>query len=371
MSIQKLLSRLFWKDILVDGHNRYEICTKHKLPFKTNSMIFDDREEVEIWIIQNQFGRRNLDMYQKAKLALKLESVIAIKAKKNLVLTAKNADNYNPKKQDSVYQKSDDLKNLENNEPISKPILSITPINTNKELALIAGISHDTIAKVKKIQEKATPEQKERLENSAASINEIYKVIRKEENRIDRVAHIIQTSTNFKPLNNAITCRYPIIYVDCPFRYEHTYDKSDAIENNYPTMTLSELCELPVQDISTPDSILYFWSPAPKVAESLEIIKAWGFTYRTCAIWDKKSMGLGHWFRAQHELLLLAVKGNPPIPKEENRYSSVYSEARGNHSVKPLHYYEIIETMYPEFPKIELFARQKREGWAVWGNQVE
>ena len=101
----------------------------------------------------------------------------------------------------------------------------------------------------------------------------------------------------------------------------------------------------------------------------MEVLTAWGFNYRTCAVWDKQKIGMGYYFRQQHELLLVAVRGKPPIPKPENRPSSVLSYPRGKHSEKPQEVYEIIEAMYPEMPKLEMFCRSPRKGWGVWGNQ--
>ena len=83
----------------------------------------------------------------------------------------------------------------------------------------------------------------------------------------------------------------------------------------------------------------------------------------------KRLIGTGYWFRGQHELLLLGTKGKPPIPCPEHRVSSVLTKQRTEHSKKPKDYYSIIEKMV-EPPRLELFAREKREGWDAWGNQV-
>jgi len=125
-----------------------------------------------------------------------------------------------------------------------------------------------------------------------------------------------------------------------------------------------------VADIVTPDAVLFLWATSPKVAESLRVIDAWGFTYRTCMVWVKDQIGMGYYARQRHELLLIASKGEPPVPEPANRPDSVVNAPRAEHSAKPPVFYELIERMYPEFPKIELFCREPREGWASWGNQV-
>ena len=109
---------------------------------------------------------------------------------------------------------------------------------------------------------------------------------------------------------------------------------------------------------------------APHLQESFRVIEAWGFQYVTNIAWVKDKIGLGFWVRNQHELLLIATRGNIPCPLTENRPTSVIKADRREHSRKPDEAYELIERMYPDLPKIELFARSTRKGWAVWGNQA-
>ena len=139
-----------WNGILIDGHNRYEICTKHNIDFETREFFFDSRNDVIVWIIKNQFGRRNLPAYERARLALRLKPVIAEKAKAQQVRTEENR----------VCQISDKQ-----------------AIDTKKELAKAAGVSHDTIVKVEKIEAIATPEVKEQLRKGEMSINQAYQSI--------------------------------------------------------------------------------------------------------------------------------------------------------------------------------------------------
>jgi N6-adenosine-specific RNA methylase IME4 len=167
--------------------------------------------------------------------------------------------------------------------------------------------------------------------------------------------------------------RYPIIYADPPWRYENPPigSQSRAIENHYPTMGLEEICALPVAALAFDDALLFLWATAPKLYECMKVIDAWGFDYRTCLVWDKEKIGMGYYARNQHELLLIAKRGDIPPPAEGSQHSSVYREARGEHSAKPVFYYEMIEAAYPQLPKIELFSRSPRFGWAAWGNQAE
>lgn len=161
---------------------------------------------------------------------------------------------------------------------------------------------------------------------------------------------------------------YQVILADPPWRYEFSETSMRAVENQYPTMGLEDISDL---DIPSADkAVLFLWATAPKLEEALQVLNAWGFTYKTCAVWDKEIIGMGYWFRGQHELLLVGVKGGMETPNPENRVSSVIKERRDKHSKKPGKVYEIIEAMFPGRRYIELFAREQRPGWGCWGNEV-
>lgn len=155
-------SLIIWNDTIIDGHNRYKICTKHNIEFDTQEMKFNELDDVKEWMINNQFSRRNLPLYQRAVLALKLKPIIEERAKDNQIRKPAGFVSQN-----SVEQK---------------------PIDTQKELAKTAGVSHDTIHKVEKIEEKATPEVKAKIASGEISINKAYQEIAK--------PHVAQNSGN-------------------------------------------------------------------------------------------------------------------------------------------------------------------------------
>jgi N6-adenosine-specific RNA methylase IME4 len=196
--------------------------------------------------------------------------------------------------------------------------------------------------------------------SSEAVVREVVRKARREE----RIADIQEEAET--PLEAVGT--FPVLLADPPWRYDYSVADSRKIENQYPTMTLEAICALRVP--ATDDAALFLWATSPKLTEALAVVSAWGFTYRTCAVWDKQKIGMGYYFRQQHELLLVAIKGKMVTPAPEARVSSVIQAPRGQHSAKPDAVYAIIEAMYPDFPKIELFARRAREGWSAWGNQA-
>lgn len=161
---------------------------------------------------------------------------------------------------------------------------------------------------------------------------------------------------------------FDVLYVDPPWRYEHVKTQSRAIENQYPTMSAGELAAL--EPPAADDAVMFMWATSPKLAEALDLLSAWDFAYRTCAVWVKDKIGMGYYFRQRHELLLVAVCGTPGVPSTTDRSDSVIEAPRLQHSAKPHVVYELIEAMYPVASRVELFARSDRPGWAGWGNEV-
>jgi N6-adenosine-specific RNA methylase IME4 len=133
-------------------------------------------------------------------------------------------------------------------------------------------------------------------------------------------------------------------------------------------MSIEEICALNVP--CSENSVLYLWATTPKLQEALRVMSAWGFSYKTSAVWDKQILGMGYWFRGQHELLLVGVRGKFSPPEQSTRLSSVFSIRRERHSKKPAHIRNCIKEWFPNAKRLELFAREQSEGWDVWGNQV-
>ena len=161
--------------------------------------------------------------------------------------------------------------------------------------------------------------------------------------------------------------KFTILLADPPWEYDFSKSKSRKIENQYDTETLARLKSIKIE---SEDAVLFLWATAPKLREALEVMQAWGFEYKTHAIWNKQIMGMGYWFRGQHELFLIGTKGNVAPPPESERISSIISEKRTEHSKKPEIFYSIIERLFPHAEYIELFARKTREGWKSLGDEI-
>jgi N6-adenosine-specific RNA methylase IME4 len=134
-------------------------------------------------------------------------------------------------------------------------------------------------------------------------------------------------------------------------------------------MSLAEIAALPVGDIAADDSVLFLWALPAMLPQALEVVSAWGFTFKTSAVWVKRGIACGLWFRGQHEPLLVATRGTMPPPG--HLHASVFEgTTSGAHSEKPEAVRNWIAEAYPEAGKIELFARTAAPGWTAWGNQA-
>ena len=331
-----------WNGVLIDGHNRYRIAQEHDMNYETLEKEFENINRVKEWMINNQFGRRNLSNYQRSVLALQLEDVFREKAKES------------KSEKVSYFRKTGEVSQISD-----KP-------DTKKEVAKIANVSHDTIAKVKKIEANATPEVKARLNTGTMSINEAYKEIKKEEIELKRK----EIRETFEKQDVEIKDKkYRIIYADPPWKYGNAMPEYvTEPQDYYLLMNTEDICAMPIKDITEKDAVLFLWSTSPHLPEALEVAKAWGFTYKTTFIWDKIKHNMGHYNSVRHEILLVCTKG-ACTPDVKRLFDSVVSEERTEHSKKPNVFREIIETIYTYGNKIELFARETPEGWDVFGNQ--
>ena len=173
--------------------------------------------------------------------------------------------------------------------------------------------------------------------------------------------------------------KYGIIYADPPWHYR-VYSKKGAgrsAESHYPTMTIEEIQALPVSELADKDCALFMWITFPLLKESLSVLSAWGFKFKTIAfVWIKQNRksdslfwGMGYWTRANAEFCVLATKGKPKR-MAKNVHQVIVSHIE-EHSKKPDEARRHIVRLMGDLPRIELFARQKSAGWDVWGNEVE
>jgi DNA modification methylase len=277
---------IIWDGFIIDGHNRYEIATKWGLDYQTESKRFKDESEVREWMILNQFGRRNLSNYQRSVLALELESVFSERAKENLKLSDGKGK-----------QKSAEVK--------------IEPIETRKELAKVANVSHDTIAKVKKIEAVATPEVKAQLSTGEISINQAYQEIKKEEKKVnfeqkkaefEKPIEIINTNQiillgdSVEILPTLEKKSFDLLLSDPPYGmdFKSGWNNQEKIANDKieDTITLFENVLRESVPLLKDDAHFYLFGNIDYLPEIKPIIEKY-LNLKNVLIWDRKVIGMG------------------------------------------------------------------------------
>ncbi|MEM4443566.1 MAG: MT-A70 family methyltransferase [Candidatus Nitrosocaldus sp.] len=247
-----------------------------------------------------------------------------------------------------------------------------------------AGISDKTLRKGLEIKEHAKKDQEiAELWNKAlrgeVSLEHAYSELKRKEQheRLQSLLLLQQQSNNNSNNNNnnnndnnkKKSKKFNVILADPPWQYE--FGLRGNAEQHYPCLSLEDIVKVfeeHKEEIAYP-CIIFLWATAPKLREALQLLDMLGFEYKTNMVWVKDRIGTGYYVRNKHELLLIAVKGDIPIPLEDSRPESVIvAERKGEHSRKPDIVYDIIERMYPNCSYLELFAREKRrEGWEAYG----
>lgn len=161
--------------------------------------------------------------------------------------------------------------------------------------------------------------------------------------------------------------KFGTIYADPPWAYGNQGTRA-ATGNHYGTMSIADICALPVRELAADDAHLHLWTTNAFLRESFDLIDAWGFEYKSCAVWCKPQMGIGNYVRVSHEFLMIAVRGDCKSFKKKN-VMSWFEHPRGKHSAKPDYWRHVIEENSPG-PRLELFGREQVPGWTIFGNQI-
>jgi N6-adenosine-specific RNA methylase IME4 len=339
---------------ILDGRNRYRACLASDIECRFETYQGDDPVA---YVVSLNLRRRHLDESQRAMVAAKLA-------------TLRLGDNQHAQICAPSQEKAAELLNVSR-----RTVQYARGVQEQGAPELVQAVERGVVS-VSAAADIATLPRDEQGEIVARGEREILQAAltirarKGEQRRVVRLQKLVEVSKGNADLPTGR--RWPILLADPPWRYEHQLFSSTwkDIEDHYPTLALEEICALPVAEIASENALLFLWVPAPKLAESFKVIEAWGFDYRTGLVWVKHAIGMGNYVRQKHEHLLIARRGEIPMPATADRPVSVFEAPRREHSRKPEASYELIERMYPTLPRIELFARQVRPGWAAWGNEV-
>lgn len=333
---------------LIDGRHRYRACVELGIaPLFTELPVGE--EPVERLVISLNLHRRHLSESQRALIAAKMA-------------TTGVGTNQHTAGAVSQQQAASEMKVSVDSLQRAKSVLNLG----SDELIDAVQAGKLDISNAAQIATLSEAEQKEVFVMSEKEILDTAKAIRKEKNAERRTQTLASIAA--KRANNVLldprSGPYGVVYADPPWDY------LNETSIGYPTMTLEDICTMPVNQIAAEDAVLFLWCSASLMREALAVIDAWGFNYKTQAVWNKGTGGQGCYFRLQHEVLMLATRGNVPEVPPTARPTSVFSFPRREHSRKPDYGYELIEQMYPELNKIELFCRgEGRKNWHGFGNE--
>lgn len=183
-------------------------------------------------------------------------------------------------------------------------------------------------------------------------------------------AQIAREFLALRPLNG-----FNMIMADCPWRFD-TYSekgKGKSPEQHYACEPVDWIKSLPIGLLASGDAVLWLWAINPMLPQALEVMAAWGFTYKTGGHWakmtknGKQAFGTGYILRGAGEPFLIGTRGSPKTAKNVR---SVIIDQIGEHSAKPAKAYEAAEQLIPDGRRIEVFSRRNRPGWAAWGDEV-
>jgi N6-adenosine-specific RNA methylase IME4 len=343
---------IIYEDMILDGRNRHRACLAANV--EPTYTVYQGDDPVS-YVISLNLRRRHLDESQRAMVAAKLA-------------TLKRGDNQHSPIGETSQARAAQLLNVG-----KRSVERAAEVRDHGAPELVQAVERGEVS-VSAASDIASQPVEEQREIVACGEREILRKAQEirarkaEIRRAERIGRLVEINKGNAPLDLAQT--YPIILADPPWRYEHPISLSRDIEEKYPTLPIEEICALPVAELASKTALLFLWVPPPKLEDAFRVIAAWGFEYRTGVVWSKHAIGMGNYVRQQHEHLLIARRGQFPTPDPANRPSSIVEAPRREHSRKPDEAYELIERMYPELPRIELFARAARNGWAAWGNQA-
>jgi N6-adenosine-specific RNA methylase IME4/ParB-like chromosome segregation protein Spo0J len=337
---------------ILDGRNRYRACRELRLELAPKHFLeFNPKRQGDplAFVISMNLKRRHLDESQRGMVAARLE-------------TMKQG---RPEKDANLHVSRDEAAAMLNVSTRTVAHAAVVRDRAAPELqrAVDQGkIAVSVAAKAAVLPAKQQREIAERAEAGEANVvRNIVKGAARQRREVELGAKQVALPEK----------RYGVILADPPWRFEFWSQKgrtNSSADNHYPTMTLDEIKALQVP--AAEDCVLFLWATVPMLLDALDVMRAWGFVYKSHCVWVKDRPGTGYWFRNSHEVLLVGTKGTVPAPAAGTQYTSVHAYPVGAHSEKPFPFTEMIDEIFPTLPKLEMFARRPVEGWQVWGLEV-
>jgi N6-adenosine-specific RNA methylase IME4 len=329
--------------VLIDGHNRYDICEKNGLEYDVQEMDFDSATDAKVWMIDNQRGRRNLTDGWRYELSQTRKAMLLEKGKQNMSAGG-----------------GDKITGLS---IVDKPAIEKT--NTRDEIATELGWSTGKVAMADVVWKKAEPEVKEQIKAGEISIAAAYKEVQQAERR-DHKQQVILELKNREVL--PASGSYDVIVIDPPWPMEKIERdvRPNQVAFDYPVMSEDEIkaVELPASD----DCHVWVWTTHKFLPMALRCVEAWGLKYVCTFVWHKpggfQPIGLPQY---NCEFALYCRKGSP-LFADTKAFNTAFTAPRGQHSEKPEEFYDVVRRVTAG-KRIDMFNRREIDGFDTWGNE--
>jgi len=325
---------------LLDGHNRYEICSRLGLPFDIKEMSFKNRDDAADWMDRNQLGRRNLTHDAFTML-------LGRRYKR-----AKKAHGGDRKSSDQIEHLKSSAKKIGDEHGVSPATVRraekfFDEVEKTPELKKAVAEGRPVLQVKRELKEKARESRREENRKKIAAVTEP-----------EQAAAVAQA-------------KYATIVIDPPWDWgdEGDQDQLGRARPDYSTMSIEQLETLDVSCLADDDCHIYLWITNRSLPKGFRLLEAWGFRYITAITWVKPHFGMGNYFRGQTEHVLFGVKGSQPLKRKD--VGTVFEADRGpaGHSSKPPEFLELVESCSPG-PFLEMFSRSARPGWVAWGENT-
>ena len=349
------------RDLVLDGRNRLRACQIAGV--EPSCKLFSGTDPVA-FVLSTNLHRRHLNESQRAMVAVAVERMYAATAKERMRAGKKDPT--------ADLREGPDRKQRE----------------SSTKAATALNVSPRLVQEAKRVEAKAAPEVAAAVKAGRVAVSDAARIVDAPKARqaalvasVDAGAaktlkEALQKATKAEVVQriNAEPAPLPagpfrVIVADPPWAYEkRSEDATHRGANPYPTMTTAEICAMPVMDRAHEDAILWLWTTNAFMRDAFDVLDAWGFAEKTILTWAKNRMGTGDWLRGQTEHCIMAVRGKPVV-KLTNQTTLLTASMR-EHSRKPDEFYTLVEALCPG-SKLEIFAREARNGWAAWGAESE